>query len=154
MQTATSYLDFSRHSQRGDNINIIEKVNAKDTIMRPNNPVPKNRPDGRLSKYPEVPVPKNRPDGRLSKYPEVPVPKNDELSEIRKSVNSISERLVALESRTKTDDTPISPDTLSLKLAELGKMDKAQVGEVVKLLPEAFKSHSDSQIIRFIRGMK
>jgi hypothetical protein len=137
MQTATSYLDFSRHSQRGDNINIIEKVNAKDTIMRPNNPVPKNRPDGRLSKYPEVPV-----------------PKNDELSEIRKSVNSISERLVALESRTKTDDTPISPDTLSLKLAELGKMDKAQVGEVVKLLPEAFKSHSDSQIIRFIRGMK
>lgn len=137
MQTATSYLDFSRHSQRGDNINIIEKVNAKDTIMRPNNPVPKNRPDGRLSKYPEVPV-----------------PKNDELSEIRKSVNSISERLVALESRTKTDDTPISPDTLSLKLAELGKMDKAQIGEVVKLLPEAFKSHSDSQIIRFIRGMK
>ena len=137
MQTATSYLDFSRHSQIGDNINIIEKVNAKDTIMRPNNPVPKNRPDGRLSKYPEVPV-----------------PKNDELSEIRKSVNSISERLVALESRTKTDDTPISPDTLSLKLAELGKMDKAQVGEVVKLLPEAFKSHSDSQIIRFIRGMK
>ncbi len=137
MQTATSYLDFSRHSQRGDNINIIEKVNAKDTIMRPNNPVPKNRPDGRLSKYPEVPV-----------------PKNDELSEIRKSVNSISERLVALESRTKTDDTPISPDTLSLKLAELGKMDEAQVGEVVKLLPEDFKSHSDSQIIRFIRGMK
>ena len=137
MQTATSYLDFSRHSQRGDNINIIEKVNAKDTIMRPNNPVPKNRPDGRLSKYPEVSV-----------------PKNDELSEIRKSVNSISERLVALESRTKTDDTPISPDTLSLKLAELGKMDKAQIGEVVKLLPEAFKSHSDSQIIRFIRGMK
>lgn len=179
MQTAISYLDFSRHSQRGDNIGTIEKVNAKDTLIRPINSGTKNRPDkkvydigveaykncGRVNSGPKI-----KPDGRLSKYPEVPQngPKVDtstmesQLSDIKaqlKSHDEMIKKIVALlEKDINIDEPLISPEALALILTELEsgekQVDIAQMKEVVKVMPEAFSQFSDSQIIKFIRGMK
>ena len=70
----------------------------------------------------------------------------------------IKKILDLLEKDINIDEPPISPEALALILAELEKGEKevdiAQMKEVVKTMPEAFKQFSDSQIIRFVRGMK
>lgn len=179
MQIAIFYLDYSRHWQRGDKIGIVEKVNAKDTLIRPINSGTKNRPDkkvydigveaykncGRVNSGPKI-----KPDGRLSKYPEVPRsgPKIDtstiesQLGEIKaqlKTHDEMIKKIVALlEKDINVDEPLISPDALALILAELEsgekQVDIAQMKEVVNVLPQAFSQFSDSQIIKFIRGVK
>lgn len=100
--------------------------------------------------------PKIRAKARLSKYPEVPKNKAAE-DEINGKINDHEARLLALESRA-AEGPPISPEDLALKLTELEagerEVDIAQMKEVVRVMPEAFKSYTDSQIIRFLRGMK
>ena len=114
--------------------------------------------------------PKSRPDGRLSKYPEVPTsgPKIDtstlesQLSDIKATLRTHDEmikKIVALlEKDINVDEPLISPDALALILAELEsgekQVDIAQMKEVVNVLPQAFSQFSDSQIIKFIRGVK
>lgn len=152
MQTTISYLDCSKHCQRGDNIGIVEKVNAKDTLMRPVESGPKNRPDGRLSKYPEVPQTGPKIDTSTME---------SQLSDIKATLKTHDEmikKIVALlEKDINVDEPPIPPEALALILAELEKGEKqvdiAQMKEVVNVLPQAFSQFSDSQIIKFLRGI-
>jgi len=131
----------------GGAIGIVEKANAKDTIMRPIDSGLKNWPDARLSKYPEVP------------YRTVTIETTD-LESIKAHLKKHDERiqkiLDLMEKDINIDEPPISPEALALILAELEKGEKevdiAQMKEVVRVMPEAFKQFSDSQIIRFIRG--
>ena len=133
----------------GDEIGIIEKVNAKDTIMRPIDSGPKNRPDARLSKYPEVP------------YRTITIETTDLESikaHLKKHDEMIQKILDLMEKDILADEPPISPEALALILTELEKGEKevdiAQMKEIVKVMPEAFAQFSDSQIIRFLRGTK
>ncbi|HQB08186.1 MAG TPA: hypothetical protein PK712_10020, partial [Rectinema sp.] len=104
-----------------------------------------------------------------SKYPEVPYstitidtgPKiESELFDIKVQLKShddmIKKILDLLEKDINVDEPQISPGALALILTELEKGEKevdiAQMKEVVKVMPEAFKQFSDSQVIRFIRG--
>ncbi|MCC7572850.1 MAG: hypothetical protein KO464_05625 [Candidatus Methanofastidiosum sp.] len=122
--------------------------------MRPTETGPKNRPDARLSKYPEVPY----STITIDTGPKI----ESELFDIKVQLKShdemIKKILDLLEKDINVDEPPISPEALALILTELEKGEKevdiAQMKEVVKAMPEAFKQFSDSQVIRFIRGMK
>jgi len=117
--------------------------------MRPIDSGPKNRPDARLSKYPEVP------------YRTISIETTDLESikaHLKKHDEMIQKILDLMEKDILTDEPPISPEAFALILAELEKGEKevdiAQMKEIVKVMPEAFAQFSDSQVIRFIRGMK
>ena len=70
----------------------------------------------------------------------------------------IKKIVALLEKDINVDEPLISPDALALILAELEsgekQVDIAQMKEVVNVLPQAFSQFSDSQIIKFIRGVK
>jgi len=129
----------------------IEKlgIEAYKTCGRPIDSGPKNRPDARLSKYPEVP------------YSTISIETTDLESikaHLKKHDEMIQKILDLMEKDILLDEPPISPEALALILAELEKGEKevdiAQMKEVVKTMPEAFAQFSDSQVLRFIRGMK
>jgi hypothetical protein len=130
-----------------------DSLKALDKIFSPSESGPKNRPDGRLSKYPEVP--RSGPKIDTSTL-------ESQLSDIKATLRTHDEmikKIVALlEKDINIDEPLISPEALALILTELEKGEKqvdiAQMKEVVKVMPEAFSQFSDSQVLRFIRGMK
>jgi hypothetical protein len=130
-------------------MNNKDSLKAIDKIFSPSETGPKNKPDARLSKYPEVP------------YRTITIETTDLESikaHLKKHDEMIQKILDLMEKDILTDEPPISPEAVALILAELEKGEKevdiAQMKEVVKTMPEAFAQFSDSQVIRFIRGMK
>lgn len=128
-------------------------LKALDKIFSPSESGPKNRPDGRLSKYPEVPQTGPKVDTSTIES------QLDEIKAQLKTHDEMIKKIVdLLEKDINTDEPKISPEALALILTELEagekEVDIAQMKEVVKVMPEAFKQFSDSQILRFIRGME
>jgi len=123
-------------------------IEAYKTCGRPIDSGHKNRPDARLSKYPEVP------------YRTISIETTDLESikaHLKKHDEMIQKILDLMEKDILLDEPPIPPEALALILTELEKGEKqvdiAQMKEVVNVLPQAFSQFSDSQIIKFLRGI-
>lgn len=135
------------------NLKELDKHLSKGGIFSPSESGPKIKPDGRLSKYPEVPQTGPKIDTSTIES------QLDDIKATLKTHDDMIKKIVALlEKDINVDEPLISPEALALILAELEsgekQVDIAQMKEVVKVMPEAFSQFSDTQIIKFLRGIK